>query len=134
MGLQTGAVTTRRSGNVYFHEKFTVANDYIRQLLLNMDFSGGYELVNAIPVVPITSTLEARLFPEAGSAPDVPAATKSTNLPPEKEIGENAEPVGVVAATPGTELQPAGVTNKKKKRKRQVSSSSEQDSSNEYQP
>ncbi|KAG4061236.1 hypothetical protein PC123_g3854 [Phytophthora cactorum] len=134
MDLRTGAVTTKRSGNVHFHEKFTVARDYVRRLLLNTYQNGVHELTAEIP---ITSTLEDGLFPEAGQALTIPVATKTANLSAEKELLVVSEPVGGGTIPPAVSeiQQPAAVRRMqmKRKRRRRSSSSSCDDSGGEFQ-
>lgn len=79
---------------MYCHEKFTVAQTYMRQLLMNTYLHGDYELPVDIPIVPIASSFQARLFPEAGQAPGMPAAPAPHNLQPDTDLRVVAEPVG----------------------------------------
>ncbi|KAE9170869.1 hypothetical protein PF005_g27386 [Phytophthora fragariae] len=120
LNLKTGGVLQRRSGNVFCHERFTVAQAYVRQLLLNAYKHGAYELPADIPIVPIVTSLEERLFPEAGVSrrlPEQPVPALPTGNDPElvavdeqvgEQVGERAK--GQVQTT--TAQSPAPVPSR----------------------
>ncbi|KAE9008015.1 hypothetical protein PR001_g16820 [Phytophthora rubi] len=96
LDLRTGSVLLRRSGNVFCHECFTVAQAYVRQLLMNTYKHGAYELPEEIPIVPIATSFEERLFPEAGSPLILPHVQQSGLTSNEPELIEAQEQVGVL--------------------------------------
>ncbi|OWZ02540.1 polyprotein [Phytophthora megakarya] len=136
MDLRTGAVAMRRSGNVHFHEKFTVAQDYMRRLLWNTYQHGAHDLPAEIPVVPITSGLEDRFFPEAGIAPNIPRVQTATNLPAEMELAISPELGGISQPFPAsaTTSQPAARERAQKQKKRRSTPRLGDSSSDEDRP